>query len=104
MNENIYRDNSWSDVLWLTSDRRARGRDTTRNTIDRLEEGAAPAGQHLGESASAVEGALRARTDHLRDTRDDWVESVRTTVRGNPLVAIAAAVTLGAVIARVAQK
>lgn len=32
-----------------------------------------------------------------------WAEGVRTTVRGNPLVAVAAAFALGAVIARIAR-
>jgi multidrug efflux pump subunit AcrB len=44
-------------------------------------EKAAPAAQQLGECASAAGDAIHAKTDPLRDTRDEWVESVRTTVR-----------------------
>jgi hypothetical protein len=36
----------------------------------------------------------------LRQTRDAWAESVRTTVPSKPLVSVAAALALGAVIAR----
>ena len=39
----------------------------------------------------------------MGDTRDERVENVRTTVRSNPLSAIAAALALGAVIARLAR-
>lgn len=73
------------------------------HTIDRLAESAAPAVQQLGESVSAASDALHAKTDQLRVMRDDWADSVRTTVRGNPLVCIAAAVMLGALIARITR-
>jgi hypothetical protein len=39
----------------------------------------------------------------LRDTRDEWAESARTTVRGSPLVSIVAAFALGAVLARITR-
>ena len=73
------------------------------DTIDRLADGAAPAVRQLGESVSAAEDALHMKAEQLRETRDEWVESVRTTVRGNPLVAIAAAATLGALVARITR-
>ena len=73
------------------------------DTIDRLADGAAPAVRQLGESVSAAEDALLMKAEQLRETRDEWVESVRTTVRGNPLVAIAAAATLGALVARITR-
>lgn len=52
-------------------------------TIDRIAGGAAPAVQQLGEK------------------RDEWVDGARTTVRNNPLVSVAAAFALGALIARI---
>lgn len=73
------------------------------HTIDRLADRAKPAVEQLGESALAAQDALHVKADQLRETRDEWVESARTTVRSNPLVAVAAAVTLGLVIARITR-
>lgn len=70
------------------------------DTLDRLADRAEPAVRQLGESVSAAGETLHAKTDQLRETRDDWVEGLRTTVRRSPLVSIAAAVALGAVIVR----
>jgi hypothetical protein len=39
----------------------------------------------------------------LHETRDAWMDEARTTVRSNPLVALAAALALGVVIARLAR-
>ena len=71
--------------------------------IDRLAETLTPAVRRLGESVSAAEEALQAKSTQLRDTGDAWVDSVRTTVRRNPLACVAAAVALGAVIARITR-
>lgn len=73
------------------------------DTLDHLADGAAPAAQHVGESVSAAEDALHAKADQLRETRDQWVDSARTKVRSNPLVAVTAALALGAVIARITR-
>ncbi|MDP1692042.1 MAG: hypothetical protein Q8L49_08870 [Burkholderiaceae bacterium] len=72
-------------------------------TIDRFADSAEPAVRQLGESVAAAGETLHAKTDQLRDTGDAWVESVRTTVRGNPLTSVAAAFALGAVIARITR-
>lgn len=72
-------------------------------TIDRLADVAAPAVQQLGERVSAAEAALHVKAGQLRDTRDQWAEGARSTVRDNPLVCVAAAFALGAVISRVLQ-
>jgi ElaB/YqjD/DUF883 family membrane-anchored ribosome-binding protein len=125
MNETIHQDNA-SDNPWSAADHRVRVPNTSmlpgsekappatvgllRNavqgaheTIDRLAESAAPAVRKLGESFSAAEDTLHAKSDQLRDTRDEWAESLRNTVRANPLVAVAAAVTLGLLIARLTR-
>ena len=73
------------------------------DTIDRVADRAAPAVRQLGESASAVGETLHATTDRLRETRDAWVEGARATVRRNPLVSVAAALALGAVIVRITR-
>jgi hypothetical protein len=72
-------------------------------TIDRLADSAAPAAQQLDERISAAGDALHAKTDQLRGTRDEWVESVRSTVRSKPLACLAAAIALGVVIARITR-
>lgn len=70
------------------------------HTIDRLADSAEPTVRRLGDSVSAAGEMLRARTNQLRVTRDEWTASARGTIRDNPLVCIAAALTLGAVISR----
>ena len=125
MNETIHPD-STSNVPWSNGDHRVRVPNTSmlpgsekappatvgllRNavhgaheTIDRLAESAAPAVRELGDRVSAAEDALHAKTDQLRETRDEWVESARSTVRSNPLMCVAAAFALGVVIARITR-
>ena len=125
MNETINHDNA-SDTPWSAGDHRVRVPNTSmlpgsdkappaavgllrkavegaHDTIDRLAESAAPAVQQLGEGVAAAAQTLEAKTGQLRSTRDEWVESARTTVRRNPLVAIAAAFALGAVVARITR-
>jgi ElaB/YqjD/DUF883 family membrane-anchored ribosome-binding protein len=125
MNQTIY-PNSASDVPWPTSDHRVRAAETStlsgsdkapptavdllksaaqgaHDTVDRFADRATPAVQRLGDSVRAAEEALHAKAHQLRDTRDEWVEGVRTTVRSNPLVSVAAALAVGAVIARITR-
>ena len=71
--------------------------------IDRLADTVTPAVRKLGESVSAAEAALHAKTDMLRETGDEWVDNMRSTVRGNPLACLAVAAALGAVIARITR-
>ncbi len=73
------------------------------DTIDHLADRAELAVRQLGESVSAAGETLPAKTDQLRETRDEWVEGMRCTVRTNPLVSVAAAFALGAVIARITR-
>lgn len=118
--------NDLSSVPWQTSDQRVRVPDTSmlpgsestpsalgkllnqgvhgaHDAVDRLADSAAPAVRQLGERVAAAEEALSDKTDQLRDIRDEWVASARTTVRGSPLVAVAAALALGAVFARITR-
>ena len=80
-----------------------RGVQGAHDTVDQIAEKARPAAQQLGENISAAQDALEAKTDQLRTTTDEWVDGVRTSVRRNPLVYIAAAAALGAVIARITR-
>lgn len=125
MNETIHPD-SPPDGPWPTNDHRMRVPDSSmlpgsekvppaavgllthavrgaHDTIDRLADSAAPVVRQLGDSVAAAEGVLHAKTDQLRDTRDAWVDGARATVRGNPLLIVAAAFALGAVVARIAR-
>lgn len=125
MNDIIHPD-SKSDVPWPNSDSRMRVPDTsmlpgsekappaavwllnsaaqgTHAAIDRLVDRAAPAVRQLGDSVSAAEDALHVKADQLLETRDEWAEGVRTSVRSSPLAAVAAAFVLGAVISRMTR-
>lgn len=73
------------------------------DAIDRLAGQAMPAARRLGETVSAAEDALHARKGQLRETGEGWTEGVRSTVRDNPLASIAAALALGALIARLSR-
>jgi ElaB/YqjD/DUF883 family membrane-anchored ribosome-binding protein len=69
------------------------------HTIDRLAESAAPHVERLQEAGSHV----GVQAEHLRDLGDEWVQSLRTTVRENPMTALAVAVAAGMLLARVAR-
>lgn len=71
------------------------------DTIDRLADSAVPTVRQMGDGVSGAEDALHAKLNQLRATRDEWAESTRIAVRGNPLVAVAAALALGVLIARI---
>jgi hypothetical protein len=64
-----------------------------------------PHGEHLTDTldASMPPADAKASSAALDKTGDEWMESMRTTVRRNPLAAIATALTLGVVIARITR-
>ena len=125
MNETSSTDNL-SDGRWPTGDLRARLPDApilpfsettppaavgllknvvqgAHHSLDRLADRAAPAVRKLSESVSAANAALHAKRDQWRETGDVWAEDMRTSVRSKPLLSVAAALALGAVIAVIAQ-
>jgi ElaB/YqjD/DUF883 family membrane-anchored ribosome-binding protein len=125
MNETIHPDAA-SDLSWPTGDHRVRVPDTSmlpgsekappaaagllknaaqgaHDIVDRLADSAAPTARQVGERVEAAAETLQAKTDQLREKRDEWAEGVRSAVRSNPLAAVAAAAALGAVIARIAR-
>ncbi|MCK7497745.1 MAG: hypothetical protein MZW92_48515 [Comamonadaceae bacterium] len=72
-------------------------------TIDRLAERAAP---HVHKLQSGVSGAnemLHTKTDEWREKGDEWTDSLRETVRDNPLAAVATALAVGMLIARLTR-
>jgi hypothetical protein len=74
------------------------------DTIDHLADSAAPTVRQLGESVAGAEASLQAQAHHLRETGQAWTEGLRDTVRGNPLLALAAALLAGALISYIAPK
>ena len=74
---------------------------SAHETIDRLAESAAPHVNRLQESLSG--DALHQRADDMRELRDEWAESLRDTVRENPLAAVGVAVAVGILIARLSR-
>ena len=71
--------------------------------IDRLAESAAPHLQRLQEGVSAAGDTLRHEADEARQLGDEWAESLRCTVRENPLTALLAAAALGLLLARLSR-
>jgi ElaB/YqjD/DUF883 family membrane-anchored ribosome-binding protein len=68
-------------------------------TIDQLAERAAPAVERMHQKGDE----LGVRADHLREVGDEWAESMRSTVRENPLAAVAVAVAVGMLFARITR-
>jgi ElaB/YqjD/DUF883 family membrane-anchored ribosome-binding protein len=73
-------------------------------TIDRLADSAAPHVQRLQQGMASASDSLHERADLARETGDEWAESLRGTVRDNPLAAVAAALVAGVLIARLTQR
>jgi ElaB/YqjD/DUF883 family membrane-anchored ribosome-binding protein len=74
---------------------------SAHETIDRLAETAAPHVSRLQENLSG--DALHVRADEMRELRDEWAESLRCTVRENPLAAVGVALAVGVLIARLSR-
>jgi ElaB/YqjD/DUF883 family membrane-anchored ribosome-binding protein len=73
-------------------------------TIDRLADSAAPHVQRLQEGVATANDTLHARAGQMRETGDEWAESLRSTVRENPLAAVATALAVGLIVARLTRR
>lgn len=73
------------------------------HTIDRLAETAAPHVQRLQDSVAAAGETLQSRAHQVREVGDEWADSLRNTVRENPLAAVLTALAVGVLIARVTR-
>jgi ElaB/YqjD/DUF883 family membrane-anchored ribosome-binding protein len=69
-------------------------------TIDRLAESAAPHVHKLEATVGSASHLLQAEAGKAREMGNEWTESVRCTVRDNPLAAVAVALVAGALVAR----
>ena len=76
---------------------------SAHQAIDRLADGAAPAVQRVQEGVQAASEAITQRAQDARELGDEWTETLRTTVRDNPLTAIAAALAVGVLISRLSR-
>ena len=72
-------------------------------TIDRLAEQATPHVQRLQENMAGASDLLGERADQIREVTDEWVETLRCTVRENPLAAVGAAIAVGLLVARLTR-
>ena len=79
------------------TDRMAQG---AHHTIDRLAETAAPHVERFEDAVSGASLRLKNQARQAREAGDEWVDGLRVTVRRNPLAAVAAALAVGALIAR----
>jgi ElaB/YqjD/DUF883 family membrane-anchored ribosome-binding protein len=73
------------------------------SAIDRMAETAAPAVQKLQDGVSSASDAISQRADDAREMGEEWAESLRATVRDHPLAAVATALAVGVLIARLAR-
>jgi ElaB/YqjD/DUF883 family membrane-anchored ribosome-binding protein len=73
---------------------------TAHDTVDRLAQSVAPHVQRLTEGASKTNSSMHARAGQAREVGDEWTESLRTTVRENPVAAVVAALAVGVLLAR----
>ena len=74
------------------------------HAIDRLADSAAPHVQRLQQGVSSASDTLHERAGQAREMGDEWAESLRCTVRENPLAAVATALVVGVLIARLTQR
>lgn len=73
-------------------------------TIDRLAESAAPHAQRLQDGVSTAGNLLHDRAEQARRLGDEWAETLRCTVRENPLAAVGTALALGALVTRLLRR
>ncbi len=68
--------------------------------IDRIADKAIPAVERLKGTYNDASEALQQRAGQAVELKDEWTESVRAVVREHPLAALATALAVGAIIAR----
>ena len=73
-------------------------------TIDRLAETAAPHAQRLQERVASAGNLLHGRAEQAREVGGEWAETLRCTVRENPLAAVGTALALGVLVARLLRR
>jgi len=72
-------------------------------TIDRLAETAAPHIERVEGALADASGHVKDQVRQVREKGDEWADDLRATVRRNPLSAVAVAMAIGALIARITR-
>lgn len=73
-------------------------------TIDRVADSAAPHVQRLQQGMASASDSLHERSGQAREMGEEWTESMRNTVRENPIAAVVTALVAGLVIARLTDR
>ncbi len=76
---------------------------TAHEAIDRLAEQAAPKIDRVQRGLADASTRLHQTADQALQVGDEWTESLRGTVRSNPVAAVATAFALGMLIARLGR-
>ena len=71
-----------------------------QNGVEQFADRATSVKKHLGESVASAKEAVQEKTGQLRDAGEEWMEDMRDTVRGRPLLFVGLALVLGAWLAR----
>jgi ElaB/YqjD/DUF883 family membrane-anchored ribosome-binding protein len=71
--------------------------------VDRIADKAIPAVERLRGSVSDASDMIQQRASQAADLKDEWTESLRTTIREHPLAAVATALAVGVIISRLAS-
>jgi len=73
------------------------------SAIDKLADTVAPHVQRLEQGVGTAGESLQMRADHAREVGDEWAENLRSTVRENPLAAVATALAVGLLVSRLTR-
>jgi ElaB/YqjD/DUF883 family membrane-anchored ribosome-binding protein len=71
--------------------------------VDRIADRAIPAVERLRGSVNEASDMLQQRANQAAELRDEWTESLRSAIREHPLAAVATALAVGALIARISS-
>jgi ElaB/YqjD/DUF883 family membrane-anchored ribosome-binding protein len=77
--------------------------ESAHRAIDRLAQGAGPAVERMRSVASSTVDDMGRKVDDLGATKEEWMDSARTSVQGNPMAAVGIAFAVGYLIARLSR-
>ena len=80
-----------------------RARQGLHETVDRLSDAASPAIEGFEDTVAEANEALQSGAHEARVTAEQWTESLRQFVRDKPIVAVATALAIGVLVARIAR-
>jgi ElaB/YqjD/DUF883 family membrane-anchored ribosome-binding protein len=76
---------------------------SAHSAIDRFADTAGPAVQRVQDGVQAAGETLSQKAQDARELGDEWTESLRSTVRDNPLTALVTALAVGVLVARLTR-